>query len=41
MGLGRKTMQELYKKYDDLKIDEGSLEAKRIEYLFYSIKGTK
>jgi hypothetical protein len=42
MGLGRDALRELYKaKYDALRIDKGSPDAERIEYLFYSIKGHK
>ena len=43
MGLGREALQILYKegKYDKLEIDKDSPDAKRIEYLFYSIKGRR
>jgi len=41
MGLGRQALRVLYKQYDELRVDKDSLDAKRIEYLFDSIKGKK
>jgi len=44
MGLGRKALESLYRKgagYDMLEIDRNSPDAKRIEDLFYSIKGRR
>ena len=41
MGLGRQALRVLYKQYDELRIDKDSPDAKRIEYLFDSIKGKK
>ena len=41
MGLGRQALRLLYKQYDELRIDKDALDARRIEYLFDSIKGKK
>ena len=38
-GLRRDALKELYGTYKKLDIDKDSPDAKRIEYLFYSIKG--
>ncbi|MEO8158090.1 MAG: hypothetical protein ABI648_09865 [Betaproteobacteria bacterium] len=41
MGLGRQALERLFETYKELTIDADSADAKRIEYLFYSIKGSR